>query len=48
LLEASHLDPQSCLQYLGARDGRRFLWNRREEILATLLGRRVKAGRVRI
>jgi L-ascorbate metabolism protein UlaG (beta-lactamase superfamily) len=48
LLEASHLDPQSCLQYLGARDGRRFLWNRREEILATLLGRRVKAGRMRI
>jgi L-ascorbate metabolism protein UlaG (beta-lactamase superfamily) len=48
LLEASHLDPQSCLQYLGARDGRRFLWNRREEILATLLGRRVKAGRARI
>jgi len=48
LLEASHLDPQSCLHYLGARDGRRFLWNRREEILATLLGRRVKAGRVRI
>jgi len=48
LLEASHLDPQSCLQYLGARDGRRFLWNRREEIVATLLGRRVKAGRVRI
>ena len=48
LLEASHLDPQSCLQYLEARDGRRFLWNRREEILATLLGRRGKAGRVRI
>lgn len=48
LLEASHLDPQSCVQYLGARGGRRFLWNRREEIVATLLGRRVKAGRVRI
>ncbi len=48
LLEASHLDPQSCLQYLVERDGRRFLWNRREEIMATLLGRRVKAGRIRI
>ena len=48
LLEASHLDPQSCLQYLGEPEGRRFLWNRREEILATLLGRRVKAGRMRI
>lgn len=48
LLEASHLDPRSCLQYLTRGDGRRFLWNRREEILATLLGRRVKAGRIRI
>jgi L-ascorbate metabolism protein UlaG (beta-lactamase superfamily) len=48
LLEASHLDPQSCLQYLGEPEGRRFLWNRREEIVATLLGRRVKAGRMRI
>jgi L-ascorbate metabolism protein UlaG (beta-lactamase superfamily) len=48
LLEASHMDPRSCLQYLGQSEGRRFLWNRREEILATLLGRRVKAGRVRI
>jgi L-ascorbate metabolism protein UlaG (beta-lactamase superfamily) len=48
LLEASHLDPQSCLQYLGQAEGRRFLWNRREEILATLFGGRVKAGRVRL
>jgi hypothetical protein len=48
LLEASHLDPQRCIQYLTAPDGRRFLWNRREEIVATLLGRRVKAGRVRL
>jgi L-ascorbate metabolism protein UlaG (beta-lactamase superfamily) len=48
LLEASHLDPRSCLQYLAAPDGRRFLWNRREEIAATLLGRRLKAGRIRI
>lgn len=48
LLEASHLDPQSCLQYLVEGEGRRFLWNRREEILATLVGRRVKAGRIRI
>ncbi len=48
LLEASRLDPQSCLQYLGEREGRSFLWNRREEILATLMGRRVRAGRVRI
>lgn len=48
LLEASHLDPRSGLRYLAKRDGRRFLWNRREEIAATLLGRRVKAGRIRI
>lgn len=48
LLEASHLDPQSCLQYLGEAEGRRFLWNRREEIVATLFGRRVRAGRVRL
>ena len=48
LLEASHLDPQSCLQYLGEAEGRRFLWNRREEIVATLFGGRVKAGRVRL
>lgn len=48
LLEASHLDPQSCLHYLGERDGRRFLWNRREEIIATLFGGRVRAGRVRL
>lgn len=48
LLEASHLDPQSCLQYLGEAEGRRFLWNRREEIVATLLGGRLRAGRVRL
>jgi hypothetical protein len=48
LLEASHLDPQSCIQYLGEPTGRRFLWNRREEILATLFGGRLKAGRVRL
>ncbi|KPK51399.1 MAG: hypothetical protein AMJ63_12580, partial [Myxococcales bacterium SG8_38_1] len=48
LLEASHLDPQSCLAYLKEPAGRRFLWNRREEIVATLFGGRVKAGRVRL
>jgi hypothetical protein len=48
LLEASHLDPQSCLEYLKDAEGRRFLWNRREEIVATLFGGRVKAGRVRL
>jgi L-ascorbate metabolism protein UlaG (beta-lactamase superfamily) len=48
LLEASHLDPQSCIHYLGEPEGRRFLWNRREEIVATLFGARVKAGRVRL
>lgn len=48
LLEASHLDPQSCLEYLWEPRGRRFLWNRREEIVATLFGGRVKAGRVRL
>ena len=48
LLEASHLDPQRFVRYLGGPEGRRFLWNRREEILATVLGRRWQAGRVRI
>jgi hypothetical protein len=48
LLEASHLDPQSCLEYLREPEGRRFLWNRREEIVATILGARFKAGRVRL
>ena len=48
LLEASHLDPQSCLEYLREPAGRRFLWNRREEIVATLFGGRFKAGRVRL
>lgn len=48
LLEASHLDPQSCLEYLREPEGRRFLWNRREEIFATLIGGRVRAGRVRL
>ncbi len=48
LLEASHLDPQSCLEYLREPQGRRFLWNRREEIVATLFGGRLKAGRVRL
>jgi L-ascorbate metabolism protein UlaG (beta-lactamase superfamily) len=48
LLEASHLDPQSCLEYLREPEGRRFLWNRREEIFATLFGGRLRAGRVRL
>jgi hypothetical protein len=48
LLEASHLDPQRFFRYLRKSQGRRFLWNRREEILATILGRRWTAGRVRI
>lgn len=48
LLEASHLDPQSCIEYLREPQGRRFLWNRREEIVATLFGGRVRAGRVRL
>jgi L-ascorbate metabolism protein UlaG (beta-lactamase superfamily) len=48
LLEASHLDPRRFLRYLGKPEGRRFLWNRREEIAATVLGRRWSAGRVRI
>jgi L-ascorbate metabolism protein UlaG (beta-lactamase superfamily) len=48
LLEASHLDPQRFFRYLREPQGRRFLWNRREEILATVLGRRWTAGRVRI
>jgi L-ascorbate metabolism protein UlaG (beta-lactamase superfamily) len=48
LLEASHLDPQSCLEYLTEPEGRRFLWNRREEIFATLFSGRLRAGRVRL
>jgi hypothetical protein len=48
LLEASHLDPRSCLTYLRSRDGRRFLWNRREEAVATLLRGAWQAGRARL
>jgi L-ascorbate metabolism protein UlaG (beta-lactamase superfamily) len=48
LLEASHMTERDAFRYLGTRAGRGFLWCRREEIAATLLGRRFKAGQMRL
>lgn len=47
LLEGSQLDPRSLLRYLANAQGRRFLWNRSEELLATLTGLQLKAGQLR-
>jgi hypothetical protein len=48
LLDASHLTERDALRYLGSREGRAFLWARREEIVATLGSGRVRAARMRI
>jgi L-ascorbate metabolism protein UlaG (beta-lactamase superfamily) len=48
LLEASHMTERDAFRYLGTRAGRGFLWCRREEITATILGRRFKAGQIRL
>ena len=48
LLDASHLDPRHLAGYVLGGTGRRFLWNRREEPAATLLGWRFKAGQMRL
>lgn len=47
LLDGSHLTPRHALGFLGRSDGRRFLWNRREEAVATVLGARWRAGQLR-
>ncbi len=47
VLEASELDPRHALRWLLTARGRGFLWNRREEIAATVLGRRLFAGGLR-
>lgn len=47
LLDASRMTERDALRYLGTQDGRRFLWCRREEIVATLSSRQVKAGQLR-
>jgi hypothetical protein len=47
LLEASHLAVRDALRYLRTREGLRFLWCRREEIVATLAGGPLKAGEMR-
>lgn len=47
LLDGSHLTPRHALGFLRHADGRRFLWNRREEAAATVLGARLRAGQVR-
>jgi len=47
LLDGSRMTPRHALRYLGRRAGRRFLWNRREETLAVLLGARWRAGELR-
>jgi len=48
MLEASELDPRHAMRWLLTDDGRRFLWNRREEIAATAFGRRLFAGGLRL
>lgn len=48
LLEASHMTERDAFRYLGTSAGRGFLWCRREEIAATLVGRRFKAGQMRL
>lgn len=47
VLEASELDPRHAMRWLLTREGRRFFWNRREEIAATVSGRRLFAGGLR-
>ncbi len=48
LLEASHMTERDAFKYLGTSAGRGFLWCRREEIAATIVGRRFKAGQMRL
>jgi hypothetical protein len=48
LLEASHLDPRSALRYLGSREGLRFLWCRREELLTSLSPGALRAAQMRL
>ena len=48
LLEASHMTERDAFRYLATSAGRGFLWCRREEISATILGRRFKAGQMRL
>ncbi len=48
LLDASHLAPVDLVGYLRSGAGRRFLWSRREEVLATLIGWRFRAGQMRL
>ena len=47
VLEASELDLRNAARWLLTDRGRRFLWNRREEIAATVLGGRLFAGGLR-
>jgi L-ascorbate metabolism protein UlaG (beta-lactamase superfamily) len=47
LLDASKLSARDALDYLRSREGLRFLWCRREEILATLTAGSLQAGEMR-
>jgi len=48
LLEASHMTERDAFRYLATREGRSFLWCRREEIASTIAGRRFKGGQMRL
>jgi glyoxylase-like metal-dependent hydrolase (beta-lactamase superfamily II) len=48
LLDASHLAPADLPGYLRSAEGRHFLWSRREEVFATLVDRRFRAGEMRL
>ncbi len=47
VLSSNHLGPSRAWRLPLDADGRAFLWSRREEILATALGRRFRAGELR-
>lgn len=48
LLDASHMDPRRSLQALTTAQGLGFWWARREELWATIAGRRFRAGQIRL
>lgn len=47
VLSSNHLGPAQAWRLPLEAEGRRFLWARREEIVATALGRRFRAGELR-
>ena len=47
-LTGNDMGPKHLVGWARSRAGRRLLWNRREEVVATLLGRRLRAGAPRL